>query len=55
MADSALLVDKYGGQTPIAAVNGRYHVILAPAIANLVNGESSTSAMGGSPLLLVES
>ena len=53
-ADSAMLVDKYGGETPITAADGAYRLTLEPATANTVNGDPGVYLIGGSPVLLVE-
>jgi hypothetical protein len=51
---NALLVDKYGRETPVAPTDGAYRLSLDPATANTVNGDPSRYLIGGSPLLLVE-
>lgn len=53
-ADRALLVDKYGGETPIRTDRGAYRLTLEPATANTVNGDPSVYLIGGNPVLLVE-
>ena len=51
---NALLVDKYGGQTPITPRDGAYQLALDPATANTINGEPNRYYIGGNPQLLVE-
>ena len=50
----ALLVDKYGTESPIVAADGAYQLTLEPATANTVNGDPSLYLIGGNPVLLVE-
>lgn len=51
---SALLVDKYGRQTPLVPSDGAYRLTLEPATANTVNGDPTTYLIGGNPVLVVE-
>ena len=53
-AASGLLLDKYGNQRPIEAVNGAYQLSLDPATANTANDDPSVYLIGGNPLIIVE-
>jgi hypothetical protein len=53
-AAGGLLVDKYGGERPIAPIDGAYRITLEPATANTVDGDPARYLIGGSPVLLVE-
>jgi hypothetical protein len=53
-SSSALLVDKFGVQTPITPRDGAYQLVLDPATANTINGEPNRYYIGGNPQLLVE-
>ena len=50
----AVLLDKYGRETPVDPRQASYSIPLAPATANTVDGQANLYIIGGDPRILIE-